>query len=77
MPVTDGGKLGAFALALERNTHFIALTDNADMFPVATEWMSLAFPEDAKRYSDLASQVRLDVMRARTDHAAEMHGWLW
>ena len=69
--------LSAYLDAIERNTHFIALTPNVEEFLVITTTLAGLFPEDAPRYQTMGARVDRHAREERARLAARPVGRLW
>lgn len=69
--------LAAYLRAIERNTHFIALTPNVEEFLTITNTLATLFPDDAPRYQAMGAKVDREAQEERARIAARPVGRLW
>lgn len=67
----------AFAEAIARNTHHIALSGNVEELQVVAGQLSRLFPTDAERYLDIASDAYAHAETERAGFSARPAGLLW
>jgi tetratricopeptide (TPR) repeat protein len=69
--------LNEYETAIERNLHFIALSQNVEEFLRIMEIFETQFPHDAKRYESLAGRVRIHSEKEREAVRSRPPGYLW
>ena len=69
--------LAAYLEAIERNTHFIALTPNVEDFLAVTSIFADLFPKDAPRYQAMGARADRHAREERARLAARPVGRLW
>ncbi len=69
--------LVSYLAAIERNTHFIALTPNVEDFLVVTNELAGFFPEDAPQYQAMGARADRHARGERERIAARPVGRLW
>jgi O-antigen ligase len=67
----------AYAEAIELNTHFIVLSQNADDFLGWADELAAAFPERAAHYHEAAERAKQEMDRVRELYSARRPGILW
>lgn len=67
----------AYAEAIQRNTHHIALGDSADELQTVAGQLSRLFPTDAERYIDIAADAHGHAQTEKAKSAARPAGLLW
>ena len=70
------GLMLQFTAAVEKNTHFIALSKNVEDFISLTDLMRQRYPEDEKLYKKMAGRVQLSAKKERARLTARK-GILW
>ena len=70
------GLMLQFTEAVEKNTHFIALSKNVEDFISLTDLMMQRYPEDEKLYKKMAGRVQLSAKKERARLTARK-GILW
>ena len=69
--------LSAYLEAIERNTHFIALTPNVEEFLAVTGTLAELFPTDAPRYQAMGARADRHAREERERISARPPGRLW
>lgn len=69
--------LNEFGLAIEQNTHFIALGRNVEELVALCDILAETFPEDADAYRQLARRSKLHAEEERAKTASRPRGLLW
>lgn len=67
----------AYATAISRNTHFIALGGSVEELLRIAESLGRLFPNDAPRYADIAKDAAEHAASERATYAARPAGLLW
>lgn len=67
----------AYADAIERNTHFIALSFNVEELPLVAELLGRLYPMDATRYESISSAAVAHATEEREKFKARTPGLLW
>ncbi|MBI2523665.1 O-antigen ligase family protein, partial [Candidatus Peregrinibacteria bacterium] len=67
----------AYLTAIERNTHFIALTPNVEEFLAVTRALADLFPADAPQYQAMGAKADREAREERAWIAARPIGRLW
>lgn len=67
----------AFAEAIVRNTHFIALGGNVEELQRVADRLARIFPTDARRYEAIAADAVAQAEKERAIYAARPAGLLW
>ncbi len=76
LPVADG-LLTRFGEAVEKNTHFIALSSNVEEFIALANFLADRFPGRAPRYEVAAARVETQARRERERTESRPPGFLW
>lgn len=66
-----------YALAIEQNTHFIALSQNVEELMSVSRELSDLFPTDAQNYKQIARRANSHAMEERQKLTARTPGILW
>ncbi len=69
--------LGAFADAIQRNTHFIALSGNVEQYHELARIAAMLYPDNAARIRELDVAVEQHAKEVRADFTARKPGYLW
>lgn len=69
--------LAAYLVAIERNTHFVALTPNVEDFLAVTNALAELFPETAPQYQAMGARADRHARTERERIAARPVGRLW
>jgi hypothetical protein len=69
--------LTGFARAINRNSHFIALSPNVEELVALLDLMGRLYPSDALRYQELTKQVEAKSAEVRINTSARPQGILW
>ena len=75
-PEVDG-LLIAFADAIERNAHFIALSQNVEEFIIICNRLASLYPEEAPRYQVMAAKADHHAQIERAKIQSRAPGYLW
>ncbi len=67
----------AFADAIQKNTHFIALSQNPEYLVDVSKQLSELFPTDSKRYAAIADSAHKHALEERANQTARSAGILW
>jgi len=66
-----------FADAINQNAHFIALSRNVEELQTVSRLLGVLFPEDAKRYRDIAGKALKHAEEERSRLESRSPGMLW
>jgi hypothetical protein len=66
-----------YADAIEKNTHFIALSQNVEELLSVSRELSILFPTDEKRYKQIAQHANAHAQEERSKLTARAPGILW
>ncbi len=69
--------LNEFGLAIEQNTHFIALSQNVEQLVSLCDLMAKMYPVDREAYRALATEAMTHAKRERSRISAHAQGFLW
>jgi len=69
--------MNEFGLAIEQNTHFIALSKNVEELVSLSDLMAQLFPADHQAYRALAREATLSAREVRARFTARSRGLLW
>ncbi|MFA5800684.1 MAG: O-antigen ligase family protein, partial [Candidatus Peribacteraceae bacterium] len=69
--------MNEFGLAIEQNTHFVALSKNVEELVSLSDLMAQIFPADHQAYRALAREATLSAREVRARFTARSRGLLW
>lgn len=70
-------QMNEFALAIEQNTHFVALSQNVETLIALCETLSQVYPDDARQYEGLAKRIQEKATGERLTFSSRPEGFLW